>query len=191
MMRIITGKARGIRLKTLDGDATRPTAERVKEAVFSMLQFDVENRTVLDLFSGSGQLALEALSRGASSAVLVDRSPDAVKIIQENAKKTRLSDSCSILQMNAIDFIRQSRGKKFDLIFIDPPYASNLYVQILQKLLEYNMLKPTSLIICESDQEDLFRQMSNLAEQLCVKKNVRYGKTTITIFTPVQGEDQI
>lgn len=191
MMRIITGKARGIRLKTLDGDATRPTAERVKEAVFSMLQFDVENRTVLDLFSGSGQLALEALSRGASSAVLVDRSPDAVKIIQENAKKTRLSDSCSILQMNAIDFIRQSRGKKFDLIFIDPPYASNLYVQILQGLLEYNMLKPTSLIICESDQEDLFRQMSNLAEQLCVKKNVRYGKTTITIFTPVQGEDQI
>lgn len=191
MMRIITGKARGIRLKTLDGDATRPTAERVKEAVFSMLQFDVENRTVLDLFSGSGQLALEALSRGASSAVLVDRSPDAVKIIQENAKKTHLSDSCSILQMNAIDFIRQSRGKKFDLIFIDPPYASNLYVQILQKLLEYNMLKPTSLIICESDQEDLFRQMSNLTEQLCVKKNVRYGKTTITIFTPVQGEDQI
>ena len=191
MMRIITGKARGIRLKTLDGDATRPTAERVKEAIFSMLQFDVENRTVLDLFSGSGQLALEALSRGASSAVLVDRSPDAVKIIQENAKKTRLSDSCSILQMNAIDFIRQSRGKKFDLIFIDPPYASNLYVQILQGLLEYNMLKPTSLIICESDQEYLFRQMSNLTEQLCVKKNVRYGKTTITIFTPVQGEDQI
>ena len=90
MMRIITGKAKGIRLKTLEGNATRPTSERVKEAVFSMIQMDIEGREVLDMFSGSGQMALEALSRGAIGAVMLDRSPDAIKIITENAQKTAL-----------------------------------------------------------------------------------------------------
>ena len=96
MMRIISGTARGIRLKTLEGDATRPTAERTKEAVFSMLQGDIEGRDVLDLFAGSGQMGLEAISRGAASAVLIDKSLDAVKIIKENAIKTRLESKCDI-----------------------------------------------------------------------------------------------
>ena len=88
MMRIITGKAKGIRLKTLEGEATRPTSERAKEAVFSMIQFEIEGRTVLDLFGGSGQLALEALSRGASSAIVSDASKAAVDVIRKNAEKT-------------------------------------------------------------------------------------------------------
>ena len=103
MMRIITGKAKGIRLKTLEGDTTRPTSERVKEAVFSMLQFDIEGRRVLDLFAGSGQMSLEALSRGALEAVLVDKSLDAIKIIEENAKKCRFWDSCVIHRCYYID----------------------------------------------------------------------------------------
>ena len=95
-MRIITGRAKGIRLETLEGMATRPTSERVKEALFSSLQFDIQDRSVLDLFAGSGQLSLEALSRGAAHAVMIDRSKDAVKIIKQNATKTKLSDMCEV-----------------------------------------------------------------------------------------------
>ena len=97
-MRIITGKAKGIILKTPAGEATRPTAERVKEAVFSMLQFDIEGRSVLDLFAGSGQMGLEALSRGAQEATFVDKSKEAIKLIKENIEKTRLSDNATVFQ---------------------------------------------------------------------------------------------
>ena len=105
MMRIITGSARGTKLVTLEGETTRPTAERVKEAVFSMLQFEIEGRMVLDLFAGSGQLALEALSRGAAKATMIDTSRDAVAVIMENAKKTRLFDRCRISCADSISFI--------------------------------------------------------------------------------------
>ena len=108
MMRIITGKAKGIRLKTLEGDATRPTSERVKEAVFSMLMGDIEGREILDLFSGSGQMGLEALSRGASHAVLVDNSYHAINIIKENVEKTKLSPLCEIRKDDSLSFIKKS-----------------------------------------------------------------------------------
>ena len=102
MMRIITGKAKGIHLKTLEGNITRPTAERVKEAVFSMLQFDIEGRTVLDLFAGSGQMSLEALSRGASNAVLVDASDQAINIIKENIDGNHKNDPIQSFLISAI-----------------------------------------------------------------------------------------
>ena len=151
MMRIITGKARGVRLDTLEGVETRPTAERVKEAVFSMLQFDIEGRSVLDLFSGSGQMALEALSRGASEAVLIDKSKNAMRVIEKNAEKCRLTDMCKIINSDALDYIRRNKGKKFDIIFLDPPYASGFYQPVLNALYVNDMLKPTSIIVCESD----------------------------------------
>ena len=110
MMRIISGTAKGIRLKTLEGDATRPTAERVKEAVFSMLQGDIESRDVLDLFAGSGQMGLEALSRGASSAVLIDNSVNALKIIKENAEKTKLNDRCDIRKDEYLSYLKKNIG---------------------------------------------------------------------------------
>ena len=112
MMRIITGKARGIRLETLQGDATRPTSERAKEAVFSMLQFDIEGREVLDLFAGSGQMGLEAVSRGAASATFVEKSKQAAAVISKNIEKTRLSESCRLLSSDVTDFIRAFKGKK-------------------------------------------------------------------------------
>ena len=124
-MRIITGSARGARLITLEGDATRPTGERVKEAVFSMIQFEIEGRRALDLFGGSGQLGLEALSRGAESAVIIDCAPEAVEIIKTNAKTTRLFDRCRISQMEYEPFLRRASGReRFDIIFLDPPYKS-------------------------------------------------------------------
>lgn len=185
MMRIITGSAKGIRLKTLEGDATRPTAERVKEAVFSMLCGDIEGREVLDLFSGSGQLALEALSRGASFAVMLDSSPSAIKIITENAEKTRLSDRCDIKREDYLGYIRKNRGKHFDIVFLDPPYASGYYSVALQGLLDADMLKPTSMIICESDVDAIFADDHALAKRYEIIKQSRYSRTFITILSPI------
>ena len=181
MMRIITGKARGIKLKTLEGESTRPTAERVKEAVFSILQLDIENRKVLDLYSGSGQLALEASSRGAEEAVMIDSSIESIKIIQENAEKTKLKDSCRTYHTNALDFIKRNSGTKFDLIFLDPPYASKLYIPTLNALLANEMLKPSSIIVCESDYDFLD---SDLTEKFSIIKSSQYGKILVTILTP-------
>ena len=184
MMRIITGKARGIRLATLDGEATRPTTERVKEAVFSMIQFDIEGREVLDLFSGSGQLALEALSRGASHAVLVDRSKDAVKIIRTNAAKTKLDSLCNIYNCEYSDYILKNKGKKFDLIFLDPPYALGLCADALEKLVTADMLKTSTVIVCETGSDDVFGTEKDLAACFEVIKHVRYSHSYVTILSP-------
>ena len=183
-MRIITGKAKGITLKTLEGETTRPTAERVKEAVFSMIQFDVENRTVLDLFAGSGQMALEALSRGAAHATLVDKSRDAIRIITENAKKSRLDDACSIYQSDYLDFMRRFSGQKYDIIFLDPPYALNMYKPALRAMIDNDILKPSSMIICESDFESIFGDDKALSDRFEIEKQSKYSRTYITIFKP-------
>lgn len=188
MMRIITGVAKGVRLNTLEGENTRPTTERVKEAVFSMLQFDIEGRSVLDLFSGSGQLALEALSRGASYAVMTDSSKDAVKIIKTNVQKTKLGDNCEIYNCEYKEYISKNKGKKFDLIFIDPPYSANLVIPALQSLLSADMLKNTSLIVCESGNEDIFEKSPALKEKFDIVKHIRYSKSYITIITPKKEE---
>ena len=187
MMRIITGKARGIKLKTLEGENTRPTAERVKEAIFSMLQFDIEGRSVLDLFSGSGQLALEAISRGASNATMIDKSSDAIKIIRENAEKTKLKDQCYIYNSDALDFLKRNRGKKFDIIFLDPPYASKLYQPILTALIEYENLKSSSIIVCESD-TDVFDE--SLKNDFKIIRTARYGKAIISIVVLNKTEEE-
>ena len=183
-MRIITGKAKGVRLKTLEGDTTRPTAERVKEAVFSMIQFDLEERSVLDLFAGSGQMALEALSRGASEATLVDKSAEAVAIIKENASKTKLADKCSIYRSDYLEFIRRFSGKQYDIVILDPPYALKMYAPALRALVKEDMLKPTTLIICESGEEQVFDGDSELASLFSIEKQTRYSKTFITVFKP-------
>lgn len=188
-MRIITGTAKGIKLRTLEGDNTRPTAERVKEAVFSMIQFDIEGRKVLDLFAGSGQMALEALSRGAAEATLVDRSKDAIAIIRDNSQKTKLDQKCQIYQSDYMDFIRRSSGKQFDIIFLDPPYALKMYRPALSALLNNECLKPTTMIVCESGEDEVFDGDSELAAKFVIDKQTRYSKTFITIFRPILGEN--
>lgn len=183
-MRIITGSAKGIKLITLEGDATRPTAERVKEAVFSMIQFDIEGRSVLDLFAGSGQMALEALSRGAASATLVDGSKAAVNVIQTNARKTKLADRCTIYQSDYLDFIRRSHGKQYDIVFLDPPYAAGLYKPALMAMLDFSILKPTTLVICESGEDAFFGEDDELVEHFKIEKQSKYSKTYITVLKP-------
>ena len=121
-MRIITGTARGRRLMTLQGDAVRPTPERVKEALFSMLQFQLEGRRVLDLFAGSGQIGLEALSRGAREVVFVDASRESVSVVEKNIQSTGLSRGAKVVPMDSLLFL-QRKNEPFDIAFLDPPSA--------------------------------------------------------------------
>ena len=125
-MRVITGTARGRKLAALEGLEVRPTTDMVKEAMFSILQFEVEGANVLDLFAGSGQLGIEALSRGAAGAVFVDQRRDAASLIRDNLKLTGLEDRARVVCGDAAAFL-SSAGEKFGLIFIDPPYAANLW----------------------------------------------------------------
>ena len=188
MMRIITGTARGTKLMTLEGVSTRPTAERVKEAVFSMLQFELEGRAVLDLFAGSGQMGLEAVSRGAAHADLVDRSRDAIEVVRKNMIKTKLALDCTIKLSDAMDFLRRNRGVKFDIVFLDPPYAAGLYAPMLHAMIECDILKPTSIIVCESDSNEIFAKDEVLARSFEIKRVSRYSKTVITLLTPKEEQ---
>jgi 16S rRNA (guanine(966)-N(2))-methyltransferase RsmD len=188
MMRIITGKAKGIRLKTLEGESTRPTAERVKESVFSMLQFDLEGREILDVFAGSGQMGLEAVSRGAAHVTLVDQSKDAIRIIQENVSKTKLTEQCTVYQGSALDYIRRNQGKKVDIVFLDPPYASGLYAPVLRLLYESEILKPTTVLVCESDTELIFGEDEALISCYEMMKRARYGKIVVTLLKTKQED---
>ena len=183
-MKIITGIAKGMNLETLEGDNTRPTSQRVKEAIFSMIQFDIEGRKVLDLFAGSGQLALEALSRGAEEAVLCDSSKQAADIIKKNAVKTRLSEKVKLHVCDSLKLIPKLGYEKFDLVFLDPPYALKMYTPALRALIKADMLKPTTLIICESGEEQVFDGDSELASLFSIEKQTRYSKTFITVFKP-------
>lgn len=188
-MRIITGTARGTRLVTLEGENTRPTGERVKEAVFSMIQFDIEGRRVLDLFGGSGQLGLEALSRGAGSAVIIDSSPEAVEIIKTNAKATRLFDRCRISIMEYEPFLHRAAGREnFDIIFLDPPYKSDFLYKSLRLISSGGLARRGALLVCESADGDVFRGDTELESRYSVIRQANYGKAHITLLTPEEKE---
>ncbi len=205
-MRIITGSARGTRLASPPGDATRPTSDRVKEAIFSMIQFDTEGRVVLDLFAGSGQLALEALSRGAARATLIDQSREAVDVIIENAKKTHLFEKCRVSVSDWASFLKGAAGReKYDLIFLDPPYNSGLLPAALAAVAAGGLCAPGAIVICETDcdlpvkasrlrkdesigleyvRNDVFGGDNELAGHWTVLRNNLYGRTRITLLTP-------
>ena len=190
MMRIITGRARGVRLASLEGENTRPTSERVKEAVFSMLQFEMEDRQVLDLFAGSGQMGLEAVSRGAAHAVLVDRSKDAVEIIKKNCLKTKLALDCEVFCADYAEFLRTCRGRRsFDLVFLDPPYAKGVLPEVLKTMIDYRILSPNATLICETANEgDVFGDRCGLEERFEVQKRVRYGAAFVTVLRYAEVE---
>lgn len=183
-MRIITGSARGTKLMTLEGDATRPTSERAKEAVFSVLQFSIEGRRVLDLFAGSGQLGLEALSRGAESAVFIDNSREAAGIIRANAAKTHLSDKCRIETADVAEKLGRMGSEQFDIVFIDPPYASGRVPETLSLLLRHGRLKPTSYVVAETRDGDVFGADERLASAFTVYRSNAYGIVHMTILQP-------
>ena len=186
MMRIITGKARGVRLATLEGNATRPTSERVKGAIFSSMLFELTGRTVLDLFAGSGQMGLEAVSRGAAGATFIEKSKDAATVISKNIEKTKLSAFCRLINSDVNDFIRLTRGKKkYDIVFIDPPYALRAVAPTLKALLDGDMLKTSSIVVCESQEGDIFEQDQALGERFEVIECAKYGVAHMTIVKPM------
>ncbi len=182
-MRVITGSARGCRLITLAGEETRPTTDKVKEGLFSAIQFDIEGRRVLDLFAGSGQLGIEALSRGASGCVFVDRNPEAVAIIKQNLQKTGLYSLAQVVSADALSFLQKPKDL-FDLVFLDPPYTANLLLPSLQQVSDF--VNVGGLIVCESDSE------SNLPEKVgsfTLNRTRRYGRICVWIYRYSDNEE--
>lgn len=179
-MRIITGKARGMKLATLDGEEiTRPTTERVKEGVFSAIQFDIAGKRVLDLFAGSGQMALEALSRGADSAVLIDENTDAVAIIKENAKKTGFMKQCAVSRMDYSEYLKSVAGKeRFDIVFLDPPYSRSMKDEILKKVARADILNDGAIVVCETDRDEIDGDLYGLT----FRKKYKYSRVLTYIF---------
>ena len=182
-MRVITGTARGRRLKELEGMDTRPTTDRVKEGLFNIIQFDIEGRRVLDLFAGTGQLGIETLSRGARSAVFVDSRRDAVGTIKDNLKITELSDRAKVLSGDALSYLASCR-EKFDLIFIDPPYGAKLWESALNAIYQFDILSNHGIIVCESPVEE---ELPSLAPPYFIHRTYRYGRIKLTIYHREEG----
>lgn len=178
-MRIISGTSRGSRLVTLEGTETRPTLDRVKEPLFSIIQMHIKDARVLDLFAGSGALGLETLSRGAESAVFSDISDKAINVIKQNAEKTKLAEKAIVLKGSYEQILKQmkSENKEFDLIFLDPPYKSGLLEDAIKKILEYNLLAKEGIVIIETDMEAELQKVQNV--NLHIKDIRKYGRVIL------------
>lgn len=182
-MRVISGVSRGLKLDSPDGLDTRPTLDRVKEALFSMLFDKVTDADVLDLFAGSGALGIEALSRYAKSCTFTDSNPKAVEVIKANLKKTPFSDSAAVHLTDAISFLRKTDAK-YDIIFLDPPYAMGLYDEVFSVIKERSLLKKGALVVAECD-------ISHNIEPLGfnIIKDKTYGKVKLYILEVAQHEE--
>lgn len=174
-MRVITGSAKGRKLEAPNGQATRPTSDRIKEAIFDTIQFEIEGRRVLDLFAGSGQMGIEALSRGAAYCVFNDQAPEAVTVIRKNIQNTGFENQAKVLCSDSLKAL--SPGETFDIIFLDPPYSENLLPQLLHAAASY--ISKTGLIICETKSNE---EMPDQAGELVKTKTSRYGHTKITYY---------
>lgn len=189
MMRIITGSAKGKRLATLEGDATRPTSERIKGAIFSSIQFELEGRVVLDLFAGSGQMGLEALSRGAERAVFIDSSREAMEIVKKNARSTGFFERSHFLVSDFRNYIRKAAGReKFDLVFIDPPYELKCCSEAAALLARSGLIIPGALVVLESGEEQIDLAEDRLSRYELIK-SAQYGKKTAVTVLLYKGEE--
>lgn len=177
-MRVISGKARGIQLKTPDGMLTRPTADRVKEALFSIIHFDIPGARVLDLFGGTGQLGIEALSRGAKSAVFVDAREEACKLIRENLKRTKLEGEGRVIRSDYLDYLSRCK-ESFDLIFLDPPYAEVFLENALNRITEIDILQSGGIIVAE---RPLGKELPLEIDGYTRSKDYKYGKILLTLY---------
>jgi len=175
-MRIITGTARGRKLSFPEGDRIRPTTSLVKESIFNIVQFDIEGRRVLDLFAGTGQLGLEALSRGAASCDFVDVSRDALSLVRKNLKSTALEGG-NVHQADALNFL--IGRTKYDLIFLDPPYGYENLGEIINKIEQVDILSINGIMVCETDINLALPDVNSPYEKA---REYRYGKVKITLY---------
>ena len=176
-MRVISGSARGRRLKELQGMDTRPTTDKVKESLFNIIQFEIEGRRVLDLFGGTGQLGIEALSRGPDHCTFVDMRKEAAALIRENLRLTGLSERSRVVQGDALSFL-SSCGEKFDVILLDPPYHTELLEKSVKRITEFDILREHGIMICESAAE---RELPALPPPYERGREYRYGKIRLTV----------
>ena len=177
-MRVITGSARGVQLKTPEGMVTRPTTDRVKEAMFSIIHFDIPGAHVLDLFGGTGQLGIEALSRGAKSAVFVDAGEPACRLIRENLKRTRLESQGKVVRSDYLAYLERAR-EQFDIILLDPPYAEVFLENALNKITEIDILRAGGIIVAE---RPLGKELPWEFQGYERSKDYKYGNTLLTIY---------
>ena len=177
-MRVVSGTARGVILKTPEGLQTRPTADKVKEAMFSILQFNLPGTAVLDLFGGTGQLGIEALSRGAKSAVFVDAWDKACTLIKENLRRTKMDQSGRVVRSDYLSYLRSCK-EKFDIILLDPPYAEVFLETALNCITEIDILRTGGIIVCERPiEKELLWDFPGFTRS----KDYKYGKTIITLY---------
>lgn len=177
-MRVIAGKAKGIVLKTPDGMSTRPTADRVKEALFSIIQFDLPGAVVLDLFGGTGQLGIEAISRGAKSAVFVDEAEKACRLIKENLKRAKMENEGTVVRGDYLSYLGRCR-EKFNIIFLDPPYAEVFLENALNKISEIDILQTGGIIVAEYP---LGKELPRDIDGLERSRDYKYGKILLTLY---------
>ena len=182
-MRVITGSARGRRLRELEGTETRPTTDRVKESMFNILQFDVEGSRVLDLFAGTGQLGIEALSRGAAAAVFVEQRRDAAALIRENLKLTGLTDRARVVNGEALSYLASAPARRAPVLQA-PPDAAGLWKPALEAVSRFDILSDHGIIICESPRDEALPEAVGLCR---VHRTYRYGRVKLTTYHRGEG----
>ena len=177
-MRVIAGTARGVQLKTPEGMQTRPTIDRVKEALFSIIHFDIPGAKVLDLFGGTGQLGIEALSRGAVSATFVDQAESACKLIRENLRRTKFENSGKVVRGDYLEYLSRCR-EQYDIIFLDPPYAEVFLENALKRITEIDILRSGGIIVAE---RPLGKDLPWDFPGFTRSKDYKYGTVLLTLY---------
>lgn len=179
-MRVISGLLKGRKIEGFDIEGTRPTMDRVKESIFSIIQFSIRASIVLDLFSGSGSLGIEAISNGASKCYFVDSNKIAINTINKNIKSFNIEDKSILIKDDYMNALNSLKNIKFDIVFLDPPYKDDYIDLSINYLLDNNMLNNDALIICEYDR-DINKEYNNLKEE----KTKKYGDKFVTIFKKI------
>ena len=180
-MRVISGTARGVKLRTPDGMQTRPTADRVKEAMFSILQFELPGAKILDLFAGTGQLGIEGLSRGAAAATFVDQREDACRLVRENLERTGLKNHGTVIRSDYCAYLRNC-SEKYSIIILDPPYAEEFLEKSLKMITEIDILQSGGIIVSERPVE---KGLDIQFENFVRSKDYKYGNTILTMFRKI------
>ncbi|MGN0526909.1 MAG: 16S rRNA (guanine(966)-N(2))-methyltransferase RsmD [Acutalibacteraceae bacterium] len=174
-MRVITGSQRGRKLKTLEGESVRPTTDKVKESIFNIIQFEIEGRRILDMFAGSGQLGIEALSRGAASCTFVDISRESLAVTEENLEATGFRGVSKTVLSNSLEYLDRTT-EIFDIAFLDPPYRAGIMADAIERVSPH--IADGGIIVCETSAEEVLEE--------CIdgftSKRYKYGKIALTIY---------
>lgn len=188
-LRVISGKVRGLKLDTPKNQDVRPTTDRVKESLFNMINPYIRESNVLDLFAGTGSLGIECLSRGAKNCVFVDKSRESINIVKSNVKKARVENESTILNIDFKDAVKRlsTQNQKFDVIFMDPPYYENMFIDCLKSIDELNLLHEDGIIVVEHDTKDQFEETIG---RLVKTRDKKYGNTTMTFYKWEEQNEQ-